>query len=123
MDNFLIDSDIIIWYLKGREKEAKFLEELSKKGDLFFSVVTIAEIRVGLTKEAIKVIAELKNIFVPLAITPEVAELAGLFKQKYRLDIADMFIAATAAVNSLTLVTYNKKHFLMPAVKLYTFGD
>ena len=120
MDKFLIDSDIIIWYLKGRDKEVQLLEELSGKGELFTSVVTIAEIRAGLTKDAKKIISEMKNIFKPLDITGEIAELTGEFKQKYKLDIADMFIAATAVVNKLTLVTYNKKHFSMPQIKLYS---
>ena len=120
MNKFLVDSDIIIWYLKGRDKEVQLLEELSRKGELFTSVVTIAEIRAGLTKDAKKIIRELKNIFKPLDITEEIAELTGEFKQKYKLDIADMFIAATAVVNKLTLVTYNKKHFSMPQIKLYS---
>ena len=120
MDKFLVDSDIIIWYLKGRDKEVQLLEELSEKGELFTSVVTIAEIRAGLTKDAKKIILELKNIFKPLDISEEIAELTGEFKQKYKLDIADMFIAATAVINKLTLVTYNKKHFSMPQIKLYS---
>ena len=116
----MIDSDIIIWYLKGRDKEVQLLEELSGKGELFTSVVTIAEIRAGLTKDAKKIIRELKNIFKPLDITEEIAEKTTEFKQKYKLDIADMFIAATAVVNKLTLVTYNKKHFSMSQIKLYS---
>lgn len=121
MANFLVDSDIIIWYLKGREQEAILLKELSEKRELSFSVVTIAEVRAGLTKEAREIINELKNIFVPLDITADIAELAGEFKQKYQLDIADMFIAATAVSANLNLVTYNKKHFPMPDIKLYRF--
>lgn len=121
MNRILVDSDIIIWYLRGREKEVKFLEELSQKDDLFISVVTITEIRAGLTKGAAKVIKDLKNIFSPIILTPGISEMAGAFKQKYRLDIADMFIAATAVSENLTLVTYNKKHFPMPDVKLYEF--
>lgn len=117
----MVDSDIIIWYLKGRKKEIDLLDELSKKGELFSSVVTITEVRAGLTKKAREVIRELKNIFIPLDINPGVAELAGEFKQKYKLDIADMFIAATAVLSDLTLVTYNQKHFPMREVKLHTF--
>lgn len=116
----MVDSDIIIWYLKGRDKEVQLLEELSEKGELFTSVVTIAEIRAGLTKDAKKIILELKNIFKPLDISEEIAELTGEFKQKYKLDIADMFIAATAVVNKFTLVTHNKKHFSMSQIKLYS---
>jgi predicted nucleic acid-binding protein len=121
VDKFLVDSDIIIWYLKGREKEAKLLEELSRKGELYLSVVTIAEIRAGLTRKAAEIIDELENVLIPVDLTSEIAELAGAFKQKYKLDIADMFIAATCVTSGLTLVTYNKKHFPMPKIKLYTF--
>lgn len=121
MDKFLVDSDIVIWYLKDREKEVRLLRELSERGKLFFSVVTIAEIRAGLTKKAQDVISELKNVFEPINLTPEIAELAGDFKQKYRLDIADMFIAATSVFENLVLVTYNKKHFPMPEIELFEF--
>src|SRR3989344_126842 len=113
MNKFLVDSDVVIWYLKGRDKEVKFLKELSQKGQLLFSVVTITEVRVGLTKNAAKVIKNLKYIFMPVDITPQIAEIAGEFKQKYKLDIADMLIAASAVATNSTLVTYNKKHFPM----------
>lgn len=119
MDRFLIDSDIVIWFLKGRKKEVELLEELSKKGKLFCLVVTITEVRVGLRKKPQEVIADLTKIFFPLEVNLGIAELAGAFKQKYQLDIADMFIAATAASENLPLVTYNKKHFPMSEVKLY----
>ena len=117
----MVDSDVVIWFLKGREKEAQLLKNLSKSGDLYCSVVTIAEVRAGLTRQPGKIISQLANIFVPLEINLEIAQTAGAFKQKYRLDIADMFIAATATVQNLNLVTYNKKHFPMSEVKLYIF--
>jgi len=117
----LVDSDVVIWFLKGREKEAQLLKNLSKSGDLYCSVVTIAEVRAGLTRQPGKIISQLANIFVPLEINLEIAQTAGAFKQKYKLDIADMFIAATATVQNLNLVTYNKKHFPMSEVKLYIF--
>ena len=115
----MVDSDVVIWFLKGREKEAQLLKNLSKSGDLYCSVVTIAEVRAGLTRQPGKIISQLANIFVPLEINLEIAQTAGAFKQKYKLDIADMFIAATATVQNLNLVTYNKKHFPMSEVKLY----
>lgn len=121
MDNFLVDSDIIIWYLKGRQKEEKLLKDLSQRGNLHISVVTITEIRAGLTKDAKRVVSRLKDILEPVNITSQVAELAGEFKQKYRLDIADMLIAASASTHNHTLVTYNKKHFPMKEIKLYSF--
>ncbi len=118
MKKFLFDSDFIIWYLGGRENEIKFLQELSKVGDFYISVVTITEVRTGLTKDKAKIIKLLKDTFTPLPVTENIAELAGVFKQKYRLDIADMMIAATAVITQSKLVTYNKKHFPMREIKL-----
>lgn len=118
MKKFLFDSDFIIWYLGGRENEIKYLQELSKVGDFYISVVTITEVRTGLTKDTVKIIKLLKDIFMTVPVTENIAELAGEFKQKDRLDIADMIIAATAVITQCKLVTYNKKHFPMPQVKL-----
>lgn len=121
MDKYLFDSDVVIWFLKNREKEVKLVEDLTKIGNIYCSVITIAEVRAGLTKRPENVVKQLKNIFLPLDTTFEIAEQAGAFKQKYRLDIADMLIAATATIFDLTFVTYNKKHFPMPEVRLYAF--
>ena len=121
MDKYLVDSDVVIWFLKGREKEAQLLKNLSRGGELYCSVVTIAEVRAGLTKQPEKIISQLANIFVPIEINSEIAQAAGAFKQKYKLDITDMFIAATAVESNLILVSYNKKHFPMSEVKLYIF--
>lgn len=118
MKRFLVDSDVLIWYLDGREKELKLLQKLSKKGDLYMSVVSITEIRAGLTKDAEKVIARLKDILKTIAITDDIAEIAGALRQKYKLEVADMLIAASAILTDSILVTYNKKHFSMRGLKL-----
>lgn len=116
-----MDSDIIIWFLRGREQEVNLLEKLSKTGTPRCSVVSMAEIRAGLVKHPEKILKELKDIFPPVDVSFEIAEKAGAFKQKYRLDIADMLIAATAVTTESMLVTYNKKHFPMTEIKLFGF--
>lgn len=121
MENYLVDSDIIIWLLRGREQEVNLLEKLSKTGIPRCSVISIAEVRAGLVKHPEKILKQLKDIFSPVNVDFEIAERAGAFKQKYRLDVADMLIAATAVETGSMLVTYNKKHFPMPEVKLYEF--
>lgn len=118
MKSFLVDTNVVIWYLRGREDEIKLLQKLSEEGYLLMSVVTITEVRAGLTKDQAKVISKLKDIFRTIEVNDDIAELAGVFKQKYRLDIADMLIAATAYITNSQLVTYNKKHFPMPQLKL-----
>lgn len=118
MKNYLIDTDIIIWYLRGREKEINLLKKISGQGNLLLSVVTITEVRAGLTTNPANIISRLKDIFRIIEITESIAVVAGEYKQKYRLDIADMLIAATAVVTDSKLVTYNKKHFPMRELKL-----
>lgn len=119
MSNFLIDSDIVIWYLKGRGQELKLLEDLSNQGDLSISVVTLTEVRAGLRKNVDETLMQLKTVFEPVFLNIQMAELAGSFRQRYSLSIADMLIAATAIVSGSFLVTYNRKHFPMPQVRLY----
>ncbi len=118
MKRFLVDSDVLIWHLKGRQKELKLLQKLSHKGDLYISVVSITEIRAGLTIDVRKTILKLKDTFKTVAISDDIAEIAGAFRQKYRLEVADMLIAASAVLTNSILVTYNKKHFPMREIKL-----
>ena len=116
--NYLIDSDIVIWYLKDREKEVNLLKQLELKGNVLISVVTITEVRAGLYKEVSIIIKLLQEYFLPIPVNSQIAELAGEFRQKYNLGIADMLIAATAVITQSKLITYNKKHFPMKEIKL-----
>ncbi len=118
MKSFLVDTNVVIWYLKGRENEIKLLQKLSEEGNLLISVVTITEVRAGLNRDQARIISKLKDIFRAIEVGVDIAELAGVFKQKYRLDIADMMIAATAVITGSKLLTYNKKHFPMREIKL-----
>src|SRR3990172_10093844 len=113
MKKFLVDSDVVIWFLRGRDKEIKLIKQLAFQGDLFISVITITEVRTGLSKDVGGVITKLKEIFKPQPVEEIIAEMAGKYKQRYNLEIADMLIAASAVVSNSTLVTYNKKHFPM----------
>ena len=122
MQKFLVDSDVIIWYLRGRPQDKLLIKELATKGRLYMSVVTITEVRAGITKNADNILKLLKIIFVPININGEVAQIAGEYRQKYKIGIADMLIAASAALTNSKLVTYNKKHFPMKEVKLYNFS-
>lgn len=116
---YLIDSDVIIWYLRGRSSEKLLIDKLNQNSELYISVMTLGEVRTGLSKEQLYLLEKIKKAFKSLPIDESVAVLAGEFRQRYRLDIADMCIAATAVLQKAILVTYNKKHFPMPEVKLY----
>ncbi|MFT5466709.1 MAG: putative nucleic acid-binding protein [Verrucomicrobiales bacterium] len=112
----LVDTDVLIDFLRGNEKAVDFLIEHS--ADLFASAVTVAELYQGVRdgEEKIKLATTLSSIEI-LPVTTEIAELAGIFRRDNRARIgcglADCMIAATATHHQLSLATLNAKHFSM----------
>lgn len=120
---FLIDTDIIIWVLRGNKKYEEFLQNIKDKDSLSVSTVTIAEIYKNVFPSEI---VKTENVLSELEtwdVTPSIAKQAGLYWQEYikqlkNLSLTDCLIAATANVNNLTLVSLNTKHFPMKDIKI-----
>lgn len=120
MAKYLLDSDVLIWLLRGRPETLQRLEAL--EGPFGVSVVSRSEIWAG-AKEAEH--RQIEDLFLSLTTYPvneTVADVAGKFLRQYRgrgkpLELADALIAATAVVHELQLVTYNTAHFPMPELK------
>jgi predicted nucleic acid-binding protein len=119
---FLIDTNIIIWVLRGNTKYEEFLQNLKDKGPLSISTVTTAEIYKNVfPSEIVKtesVLGELQT----WDVTPAIAKQSGLYWQEYvkklkNLSLTDCLIAATANVNNLTLVSLNVRRFPMKDIK------
>lgn len=112
----LIDTDILIDFLRGRKEAVLFLERFID--DLRVSAVTVAELYQGVRdgKERTQLAITLSAITV-LPLTEEIAELAGLFRRDFKAStgcgLADCMIAATATQHRLQLATLNAKHFGM----------
>ncbi len=114
----LIDSDILIEYLRGNETAIQRLSKLYKSGQvLCFSPVTKAEITAGLRKGEEEITGKLFSLMECLEINDKIGEKAGeymkIFRPSHNLEIADALIAATAYCNSVTLWSRNKKHYPM----------
>ncbi|OGE11155.1 hypothetical protein A3A60_03545 [Candidatus Curtissbacteria bacterium RIFCSPLOWO2_01_FULL_42_26] len=119
---YLVDTDVLIWALRGNKSFEDLLQNLKDKGSLSISTVTIAEIYKNIFPSEIvkteKVLSELQT----WDVTEEIAKQAGLYLQEYikklkNLSLIDCFIASTANVNNLTLVSLNAKHFPMKDIK------
>ena len=119
---YLVDTDVLIWALRGNKSFEDLLQNLKDKGSLSISTVTIAEIYKNIFPSEIvkteKVLSELQT----WDVTEEIAKQAGLYWQEYikrlkNLSLIDCFIASTANVNNLTLVSLNAKHFPMKDIK------
>lgn len=112
----LIDTDVIIDYLRGQADAVRFIE--SQDSDFLISTITIAElftgVREGRERQAIKAFL---NAFEIVVVSAEIAELGGLYRRDFHkshsVSLADALIAASAITRQATLVTLNKKHFPM----------
>ena len=117
---YLLDTDTIIYTLKGHPAIKKNLEK-HFNDPIKLSVITLMELYYGAYKSQ-KVssnLARIKALESSLAIIPlgkEIVELFGMHKAKLEkagtpLDDFDLIIASTALVHNLVLVSNNVKHF------------
>jgi predicted nucleic acid-binding protein len=112
----LIDTDILIDYLRGHPNAVSFIEQ--NIDDLVVSAVSVAELYQGVREghERTK-LSRMISALTVLPLTHEIAETAGIFRRDYRDSIgcglADCMIAATASEHHLALATLNDKHFRM----------
>ena len=117
MEMTLLDTNILIEFLKGNPQTIQQLETIDDP--LAISVITQMELFYGaLNKRELKQLDMFTNSFEIIHITPSISRHATALIKEYakshNLDIPDSLIAATAIVNSLPLFTYNTKdsHFI-----------
>ncbi len=115
-DRLLIDTDVLIDYLRGQSEAVAYLEALTQ--DLLISSVTVAELYAGVREGAERSALDLFiTVFEVLPINVEIAVKGGLIRRDYRkshsIGLPDALIAATAEQFGITLITLNRKHFPM----------
>ena len=111
----LIDTDVLVWYMRGNEKAKHVIQNFD---GFSISVVTYIELVQGLrNKEELNVF---RNSFKSwnariLYITEEVSIKAMFFVEQnflsHSLQLADAFVGATALIYGLPLLTANTKHY------------
>ena len=116
MPRFLIDTDVIIEYLRGRDRTVNFLETL--KGELLVSVITVAELYSGVKgSEEERVLDQFLLAFSILPVDEKAARRGGFYRRDYNAShgtgLADALIASTAEEANAVLVTFNRRHFPM----------
>jgi predicted nucleic acid-binding protein len=113
---FLVDSDVLIDYLKGFDSAFDLMETHIDR--IALSVITIAEIRAGIKgKEEEQAFEQFLSAIPHYDVTRTIAEMGGdwvrQFGRSHGVEIPDALIAATAAVHHLELKTLNTKHYPM----------
>ena len=128
MNGYLLDSDVLIWCLRGREPTVRFLEELPPAYPKACSVLSVFEVLVGIRPGEERGTTRLLEGLVHEAVSSEAAREAAAYVRRFKrrgvtLDAVDALIAATALTEDLTLVTYNRKHYPMRDITVIGLTD
>jgi predicted nucleic acid-binding protein len=111
----LVDTDVLIWYLKGNNNARQEIEALS---GFFISVVTYMELVQGMRNKqeliALRRALRFWNAKV-LYISEDISAKAMFYVEQHYLShsmqLADALVSATAVANGLDLLTGNAKHY------------
>ena len=117
---FLIDTDILIYSLKGDPGVMDHLNRTASSAKAI-SVISYGELLYGAHKSARPIdnlarVRRLGEVLPVIDISPAIMEAFGSLKARLeesgnRLDDFDLVIAATAITIGYRLVTNNEKHF------------
>ncbi len=121
---YLLDSDVLIWFLRGRADTVALVKELKGLTIPGCSALSTLEV-MGWVRP--KEEDDTRDFLDSLQLFPfeaDAAFLAAQYMRQYRakgksLTPFDTGIAATCVVHDLMLVTYNTKDFPMSELKIY----
>ena len=111
----IIDTDVLIWYMKGNEEAYREIENTNK---FFMSVITYIELVQGMrNKEELDSLRKAlclwnaKILYISEDISAKAMFCVEQHFLSHSLQLADALIGATAAVCSLPIFTAYDKHY------------
>jgi len=125
-ENILVDTDVIIWHMRGNEHARETLYALASPA---MSIVTQMELVQGLRdkQEQIALHRFLEQLdFHVFPVSEVISQRALFLMEEWRLShqmlMADALIAATAIEHGKTLLSGNSKHYrFLKMLKLECF--
>jgi predicted nucleic acid-binding protein len=117
----LVDTDVMVDYLRGHEKAAFYLKGQADR--VILSSIVVAELYAGVDGEAEReMLDDVVSLFRVVAVDAEIGRLGGLLKREYGkshgVGLADAILAATARVENAKLATLHVKHYpMLPGLK------
>jgi len=121
----LVDSDVLIEVLRQRRPELirDWIRVVDADTPIFFSPVTLAEIRHGMRDRERDAIEGLFSGMTCVPIDGEIGGRAGdylrSFHASHSVALGDALIAAAASVHNLELWTRNRRHFPMKDLRFF----
>jgi len=111
----IIDTDVLIWYLRGNEKAFQIIEELP---NFNISVITYMELVQGMrSKKELNKLRKALHIWNTkiLYVSEEISAKAMFYIEQHFLShsmqLADALIGATAITYAVPILTGNDKHY------------
>jgi predicted nucleic acid-binding protein len=117
VENILIDTDIVIEYLRSKDKASTDLIKLMQEHNLFLSSISEFELYLGAKtarhkKDLVMIFSEVEVIPFDFGCGKIAANIWKDIQSRHQhLEIKDIFIASIAINNGVWLHTFNKKHF------------
>jgi predicted nucleic acid-binding protein len=123
MARHLLDTDILIWVLRGKPQAVEFLRNLLKDEVPAISSLAIYEIWAGARPAEESAISSFLSAFRIIDVNEEIAKQGAQYYRQFRnkgitLSSTDALVAATARMKQLILVTQNRRHFPMTDIEL-----
>jgi predicted nucleic acid-binding protein len=108
---YLVDSNILIYYLGGQDEAVSFIQ--SQIDRCAVSIVSYYEVLnyPFENEEAEQEVRAFLSLFPVIPVDREIAERALENRRKRRIKMADNFIAATAQLHGWSVVTRNGEDF------------
>jgi len=114
-----IDSDILIWHLRGEKKARNFLRRLRDKGgyDLWTGVMQRAEVvffmREDEEERTLQLLSQFKTEPIDQSLIDEAGALFRKWNPGHGIDVNDAILAASAKRAGGMIFSLNKKHYPM----------
>lgn len=124
MAEILLDSDVIIAWLRGHAPFADVIPGLLDGGDtLAWTPISVAEVFAGVKRGEEKAIENLFLVLEGMPLSVEIGRKAGSYLHTYGrshgVKLADALVAAASQVHRMSLWTLNRKHYPMRDVRFF----
>jgi len=121
---FLLDTDVLIWHLRGHAATEELLKGIEPEQPLGCSVLSVFEIWSGVREREKEATHQLLSVLYKIPVDGTIAFKAAEYWQEFRhqgitIGQADALIAATVKTLNLVLVTYNRDHYPMKDITFY----